>query len=119
MHIGDFDFVLPKKLIAQKPKKPRSLSKIIVQNNPKIIFFKNLYNYLPKNSLLVFNNTKVIPTILEGHTDLKKIKVTLYEKLKSNNWKVFLKPGKKAKSGSTINFEKGLENTIDYFKSII
>ena len=112
MHIGDFDFVLPKKLIAQKPKKPRSLSKIIIQNKLKITFFKNLYNYLPKNSLLVFNNTKVIPTILEGHIDFKKIKVTLYEKLKNNNWKVFLKPGKKAKSGSNINFGTGLNGVI-------
>ena len=60
-----YDYVLPKKNLALTPASPRDSSKLFIYNTKtnEIIFdhFYNLDQYLPKNSFLVLNNTKVIP----------------------------------------------------------
>lgn len=60
-----YDYFLPQALIAQKPVSPRDSCRLLVYNRAtkQIINdrFYNLTNYLPKDSLLVMNNTKVIP----------------------------------------------------------
>lgn len=60
--IADYDYDLPENNIAQFPAEKRELSKLLVYNNEviKTDIFKNIGDYLPKNSLLLFNNTKVI-----------------------------------------------------------
>jgi len=59
-----YKYDLPEKLIAKKPASPRDSSRLLVYNRQtgKIFFdkFFNLANYLPKNAVLVFNETKVI-----------------------------------------------------------
>jgi len=64
-----FDYYLPEEKIAQKPQKPRDFSKLLVYDTAKdkIYFdiFRNLDKYLPKNSFLVLNNTKVLPARVE------------------------------------------------------
>lgn len=66
--IKQFDYTIPEKLIAQKPASPRENAKLLVfnkrTNNIKLDIFKNLVNYLPEKSVLVFNKTKVIPARL-------------------------------------------------------
>ena len=66
--LRQFDYKFPKYLIANKPCKPRDSSRLLVYNRKtkKINFdiFKNLGKYLPKNCLLVLNETKVIPARL-------------------------------------------------------
>ncbi len=61
----DFDYFLPQNLIAQTPAKPRDSSKLFIyQTKTNEIFFDKFYHldrYLPNNSFLVLNNTKVIP----------------------------------------------------------
>lgn len=62
-----FDYTYPSVLIAQKPASPRDSAKLLIyQQNQETKFdsFKNLGKYLPKNSILVFNETKVIPARL-------------------------------------------------------
>jgi len=65
----NFDYFLPKKNLALSPAVPRESSKIFIYNTKKdkIIFdrFYNLGKYLPKNSFLVLNNTKVLPARVE------------------------------------------------------
>jgi S-adenosylmethionine:tRNA ribosyltransferase-isomerase len=62
LSILDFNYHLPEEKIALYPLEERSMSKLLVFNNCTIQHeqFKNLENYLPKNSCLVFNNTRVI-----------------------------------------------------------
>ena len=59
MDISNFDFNLPKSLIASKPLKPRSSAKLLFyeQSSIKDLIFFNLPDILSKNDLLVFNNT--------------------------------------------------------------
>jgi S-adenosylmethionine:tRNA ribosyltransferase-isomerase len=61
--LSDYTYDLPNERIAKFPLYKRDESKLQVYQQGKITHsvFKNITDYLPKNSLLVFNNTKVIP----------------------------------------------------------
>lgn len=75
--IKKYDYPLPQELIAQKPAHPRDSAKLLIYARPttfqhsaeygnvKFDAFINLPKYLPKNSVLVFNDTKVLPARLE------------------------------------------------------
>lgn len=59
--IEDYDYPLPQERIAQYPLKNRDESKLLVYNGaPKTAAFSSLSQFLPTNSFLVFNNTKVV-----------------------------------------------------------
>ncbi|MFA6521053.1 MAG: tRNA preQ1(34) S-adenosylmethionine ribosyltransferase-isomerase QueA [Candidatus Gracilibacteria bacterium] len=64
-----YDYHLPQELIAKEPASPRDLSKLFIYDTAtdKITFdrFENLDKYLPQNSFLVMNKTKVIPARLK------------------------------------------------------
>ncbi|PIQ72654.1 tRNA preQ1(34) S-adenosylmethionine ribosyltransferase-isomerase QueA [Candidatus Roizmanbacteria bacterium CG_4_10_14_0_2_um_filter_36_35] len=69
MDLNAYDYFLPKKNLALSPANPRDSSKLFVYNTKTDeIFFDRFYNldkYLPKNSFLVLNNTKVLPARVE------------------------------------------------------
>ena len=58
MDISNFDFSLPKDLIASRPFKPRSAAKLLCyeQSSIKDLIFFNLPDILSKNDLLVFEH---------------------------------------------------------------
>ncbi len=62
LSIKDFTYDLPNDRIAVYPTHPRDSSKLLVYKNGKINHdvYRNMSSHLPKNSVLVFNNTKVI-----------------------------------------------------------
>jgi S-adenosylmethionine:tRNA ribosyltransferase-isomerase len=68
MKLSDFDYNLPKSLIAQRPASPRTRSRLMVlQNNTiKHDVFYNLPDYLQVGDVLVINETKVLKIKLEG-----------------------------------------------------
>ena len=65
MNLNDYDYLLPKKNLALEPAVPRDSSKLFIYNvgTDKIMFdhFYNIDKYLPKDSFMVMNNTKVLP----------------------------------------------------------
>lgn len=65
--IRDFDYLLPDDKIAKYPLKKRDDSKLLISKKGVLQqdFFKNISHYLPANSLLVSNNTKVIRARME------------------------------------------------------
>ncbi len=106
-----YDYHLPKDLIALKPAHPRDSARLLIYHKRanKIRFdkFYNLGKYLPKNSVLVFNQTKVLPArlILKKSTggkvavlyidhDAKHIKVIANRKLKTSDHVFFHGRGK-------------------------
>src|ERR1035437_4057195 len=60
--INDYDYDLPSDRIAQYPVSERDNSQLLVYKDDKIVkdTFRNIDDYLPPDSLLVFNNTRVI-----------------------------------------------------------
>ena len=71
--LDDFDFDLPKELIAQHPLSNRTASRLLCLNRKtgeiQHRLFLDLPTFLRKNDLLVFNNTKVIPARLFGYKE--------------------------------------------------
>jgi S-adenosylmethionine:tRNA ribosyltransferase-isomerase len=62
LSISDFDYPLPEEKIAVYPLKKRDESKLLVYKNEIISedIYRNIADHLPANSLLIFNDTKVI-----------------------------------------------------------
>ncbi len=66
--LAQYDYSLPESLIAQEPAHPRDSARLLVFNRltgeQHDDIFANLGEHLPKNAVLVFNETKVIPARL-------------------------------------------------------
>ena len=62
IRIEDYDYNLPNERIAKYPLSERDNSKLLVWKKERIAenIFRNISDYIPENTLLVFNNTKVI-----------------------------------------------------------
>ena len=62
LQIKDFTYQLPEERIAKYPLPERDLSKLLIYRNQEISesIYQNIHEYIPENSLLIFNNTKVI-----------------------------------------------------------
>lgn len=73
MQLKDFDYVLPKDLIAQEPSRQRDTSRLMVLNRQhetiEHTFFNQLPCFLQKGDLLVANDTRVIPARLYGRKE--------------------------------------------------
>ena len=68
MKLNDFNFNLPRGLIATRPVVPRSASRLLVAQGDKITdgHCVDLPDWLRPGDRLVLNNTKVIPARLRG-----------------------------------------------------
>mgnify|MGYP001206130507 CR=1 FL=1 len=98
MLLKELDFKLPQDLIALYPKKPRDESKLIlVEDEFKIIEFKEIIDFLKPNDALVFNNTKVINANLLGNVKKRKVVVNLNKIIDQDKviWSVFIKSNKR------------------------
>ena len=117
MKVTDFDYELPKELIAQHPMEPRDHSRLLVVDKvtgeTEHRHFYDLINYLRPDDLLVFNDTRVIPARLHGFKDTgAHVEVFLLTRLNQTDWEVLVRPGKKLQMGAHIQFSEELGCTI-------
>ena len=114
MKTSDFNFDLPKELIAQDPLKDRSSSRLLVVDKDsgelKHEVFRNIIDYLYEGDCLVLNNTKVIPARLLGKKEDSgaAIEVLLLKRHDIDLWEGLVKPGKKLREGAQVSFGDGL-----------
>lgn len=114
MLLSEFDYNLPENLIAQLPADKRENSKMMVlDRNTKTIQHKHFYDIvdlIDKNSILVLNNTKVMPARLYGMKEETgaKIEVFLLKQLKGKTWETLIKPSKRVKEGTIIKISDEL-----------
>ena len=110
MKTEEFDYYLPEKLIAQTPLNDRSSSRLmILDRKTGEIEHKHFYNiieYLNKGDVLVLNDTKVMPARLIGIKEETNahIEILLLKNIKNDTWECLVKPAKRVKQGSIINF---------------
>lgn len=114
MDVKDFNFDLPQELIAQDPLEDRSSSRLLVLDKDTGAvthrIFKDITGYLRPGDCLVINDTKVIPARLFGvkKDTGAKIELLLLKRWENDIWETLVKPGKKAKPGTVIDFGEGL-----------
>ncbi len=116
MKLSEFDFKLPKELIAKYPKIPREEARLMVLNRKdKTLIhstFKELPKFLREGDLLIFNDTKVIPARLIGRKETGgKVEVLLYQKLNRGTYKALV-GGKKIREGLKVFVGKEVEILI-------
>ena len=117
MEVKDFDYALPKELIAQHPMEPRDHSRLLVVDKKtgevEHRHFYDICDYLRPNDLLVFNDTRVIPARLHGFKDTgAHVEVFLLTRINTTDWEVLVKPGRKLRIGAKINFSDELRCEI-------
>ncbi|MCA8867602.1 MAG: tRNA preQ1(34) S-adenosylmethionine ribosyltransferase-isomerase QueA [Rhodobacteraceae bacterium] len=122
MKLSDFDFDLPEDLIATRPARPRSSSRLLVATETRLEdrIFSDLPHLLRPGDRLVLNDTKVIPARLFGQRLRRSdqgetragVEITLLSPDGTGNWRAMAKPGKRLKPGETVEFGAGLEARI-------
>ena len=114
MKTDDFDYELPEELIAQVPLENRVESKLLIldKESGKITDekFYNIINYLSKEDVLVLNDTKVLPARLIGEKEDTHavIELLLLKNIEKDNWQCLVKPAKRVKEGTIIDFGNGI-----------
>ena len=116
-NLSDFDFELPLELIAQKPLPRRDQSRLLVVDRKKQTFihddFANLSQHLKPSTLLVFNNTQVVPTKIFAtlNHNKKNVEIILVRQISSGIWEVLIKG--KMKPGMQLDFQES--SLVAYF----
>ena len=114
MKLTDYDYDLPEALIAQQPCPQRDASRLMVldRGGRKIHHtqFSQIGEFLPTRSLLVLNDTKVIPARLIGRKlpTGGKIELLLTRQKGRNSWEALVKPGRRVTHGTRITFGEGV-----------
>ena len=118
MDLKEFDYILPKELIAQQPLKQRDESRLMVldrkNNTIEHTFFYCLPDYLKKGDLLVANDTRVIPARIYGRkktggwVELFLLDFVENETDSSQVWECLLKARGKIAEGSNVYFSLNL-----------
>lgn len=102
MNLEDFQFELPKELIAQKPASPRDSAKLLVydRSTKKITdaIFRDINSYLDPKTTLVLNKAKVDKVRLQFGT----LEIFLLETFNNTAAKAMVRPGKKFRVGDTV-----------------
>ena len=95
MKVTDFEFFLPKELIAKRPLKKRDSSRLLVLHRDGFIEhrrFSDLPKYLNPGDMLLINNTKVFPARLKGQKiNGATIEFLLVREKEDNVWEVLSK----------------------------
>jgi len=99
MKLADFDYNLPKELIAQYPLKDRTAARLLVLNRKKATFqhrrFSDLRDYLKKDDLLVLNDSKVLSCRLKGQRLTGgKVEILLLNRKSGLAFEALIKPAR-------------------------
>jgi len=101
--LSDYDYDLPRKLIAQRPPARREDSRMMVLHRAEQTIehrqFRELKTFLLAGDLLVLNDTRVLPA--RRFSDDGTIEFLFLECLGSKRWKCLVKPGRKMRVGAT------------------
>jgi S-adenosylmethionine:tRNA ribosyltransferase-isomerase len=112
MKLSNFDFTLPKDLLAEYPAENRDESRLMIlhRDSGKIEhkMFKDIIDYFDEGDVMVLNNTKVFPARLYGNKEKTgaRIEVFLLRELNQEQrlWDVLVDPARKIRIGNKLYF---------------
>ncbi|MFQ5466534.1 MAG: tRNA preQ1(34) S-adenosylmethionine ribosyltransferase-isomerase QueA [Kiloniellaceae bacterium] len=114
MRTDDFDFDLPRALIAQRPACPRDSARLLVVGDGDLEDrgIRDLPALLGPGDIMVFNDTRVIPARLAGRRGTAGMEVTLHKAAGAAPggallWRAFARPARKLHVGDRIDFAPG------------
>ena len=130
MKVSEFDFDLPRELIAQYPLEKRDQARLMVIDRQKQAIshdiFANMEKYLPPGSCVVLNDSKVIPARLLGRREKTpgKVEVFLLKKLAHGDgrfYETLIRPLNRLNLNEKIQFNGGslTAEIIDIKKRIV
>jgi len=112
MKLSDFDYELPREFIAQSPLSDRDQSKLMVLNRESHSIehhqFFELPELLDENSVLVFNESKVIPARLKFKLGNGNAEILLIKAIAVSTWECMVRPGPKFEPGTDIQIDQEL-----------
>lgn len=115
LRVESYDYSLPQELIAKYPANPPDSAKLLVYDRKSDTIthtiFRNLPEFLPKKSALVFNDTKVIKARIFGKKQSGgKIELFFNRALSTTTFNVFIRG--KVKVGSLLEFQDNLKAKV-------
>ena len=103
--LSDYDYDLPRELIAQRPRESREDSRMMVLRRDQQTIehrqFRELQTFLQPGDLLVLNDTRVLPA--RRFSNDGAIEFLFLQRLGPRRWKCLVKPGRKMRAGATAN----------------
>ena len=118
MKLEDFNYVLPKELIAQQPAEPRDSCRLLMVDKKTGEWqhrrFRDILDEIRPGDVFVFNNTKVIPARLFGRRKETggKVEALLLTPKGNDVWEILVNPGRKALPGQEIEFSENFSCTV-------
>lgn len=116
MNLADFDYELPKEFIAQRPLANRDHSKLMVverhMRNWSHHQFFELPELLAPESVLVFNESRVIPARLRFPLGNGKAEILLIKQVSEMEWECMVRPGPKFEPGTEIEIDEKLRASV-------
>jgi len=111
MKLSDFDYTLPKELIAQYPSKERGDDRLLVLDREKNSFeekgFADITDYFKEGDTLVLNDTMVMPARLFGRRETGgKVEIFLMDK-ERNPAEALVRPSGRIREGESVLLDSG------------
>jgi S-adenosylmethionine:tRNA ribosyltransferase-isomerase len=111
--LSDYDFDLPRELIASRPLAQRDASRMMVirRESEKIEHrsFRELPQFVRPGDLFVLNDTRVVPA--RRFSDDGRIEFLFLERLAGQRWRCLVKPGRKMRLGARAVID-GVQGTV-------
>lgn len=115
LRLEDFDYHLPKELIAKYPAEPRDSCRMMVidRKTGEIHHrtFRDILEYLQPGELIVFNDSKVIPARLIGKKENGKAKVEVFlvRQVEEGVWQALIRNVRRLKPGQRITIAEDFQ----------
>jgi S-adenosylmethionine:tRNA ribosyltransferase-isomerase len=112
LRTADFDYALPRDLIAQVPTPERDASRLLVLDrttgNLRHRIFRDLGEHLAPGDLVVVNEAKVLPGRLFGRSERgHAVEILLLHEIEVDSWGALIKPSKKVRAGDRLVLADG------------
>lgn len=114
--LDEFDFEYPEDLVAHSPLANREDSRLLIRDVDGSLSHRlvpDLVQELSPGTLLIFNNSRVFPSRLEGHLSSGgRVEIFLIRELEDGSWLVLGRPLRKLVAGKKVHFADGLEALV-------
>ena len=113
MNVSDFDYELPKELIAQYPSEQRDFCRLLaIHRDTGLLEHRKFYDvleYLNPGDCLVLNDSKVIPARIFGVKEGTgaNVEFLLSKRIEGDVWETLVRPGRRLHKGDTVSFGNG------------